>query len=392
MPRYIRVAAAQIGAVHRTSSRLETLQRMIQLLDEAIAQNVQLVVYPETTFTTFFPRHLIHSAEDLDVFFESGEDITANSSVKPLFQRAKSGGVDLYVGYAERCADGRGYNSSIYYSGSLDKILSKYRKVHLPGTVEPFADPHAINQLEKRYFSPGDLGFKAFRIPCLVPDKVTRGGKTVFKGDDDEEDTLGKGDPIAGMLICNDRRWPEAWRVYGLQGVELVLCGYNTPAYAPDLYGQKRANGGTSTSTMTREEMEADAYHHHRLVMEANSYMNSCFSISAARAGLDDGKYALIGGSSIVSPRGRTIAQAKGTGDELVVAQIDLDDCKAGKETVSPVKYRGRRTWLEIGILFANIKVIQMFNFGAHRRVETYGLITSQTGVVEPSLLDTTTR
>jgi predicted amidohydrolase len=31
-----------------------------------------------------------------------------------------------------------------------------------------------------------------------------------------------------GMMICNDRRWPEAWRVLGLQGVELVCVGYNS--------------------------------------------------------------------------------------------------------------------------------------------------------------------
>ena len=38
-----------------------------------------------------------------------------------------------------------------------------------------------------------------------------------------------------GMMICNDRRWPETYRVMGLQGVELILCGYNTPIhYAPD--------------------------------------------------------------------------------------------------------------------------------------------------------------
>ena len=40
---------------------------------------------------------------------------------------------------------------------------------------------------------------------------------------------------IVGMMICNDRRWPESYRVMGLQGVELILCGYNTPIhYAPD--------------------------------------------------------------------------------------------------------------------------------------------------------------
>ena len=37
------------------------------------------------------------------------------------------------------------------------------------------------------------------------------------------------------MMICNDRRWPETYRVMGLQGVEMILCGYNTPIhYVPD--------------------------------------------------------------------------------------------------------------------------------------------------------------
>ena len=109
--------------------------------------------------------------------------------------------------------------------------------------------------------------------------------------------------------------------------MELILCGYNTPDVAPDLYGKK--------TPMSKEEAEKEALFHHRLVMEANSYMNSCFSISAARAGMDDGKYGLIGGSSIVDPQGYTLAIARGTEDELVVAEIDLEDCRPGKEKVS---------------------------------------------------------
>ena len=321
MPRPLKVAAAQVGSVDRAAKRSDTLVRLIKLLEEAIAQGVQLVVYPETTFTTFFPRYLIHNSEELDSFFEEGDDITSNDNVKPLFDRAKSAKIDIYIGYGERCDDGATYNSCIYYSGSLGKTISKYRKVHLPGTVEPYPDPNAINQLEKRYFRPGNLGFEAFRIPHLLPDALkhdTSSGK----------DTVGMGDPIAGMLICNDRRWPEAWRTYALQGAEVILCGYNTPGYAPDLFGQEKC-------AMTVEEMEAESYFHHKLVMEANSYMNSCFSIHAARAGVDDCKYRLIGGSGIVSPQGHTIAQAKGTEDELVSAEIDLDDCRAGKEKVS---------------------------------------------------------
>jgi predicted amidohydrolase len=77
-------------------------------------------------------------------------------------------------------------------------VLAKYRKVHIPGTSKPHADKSATNHLEKRYFEPGDLGFEAFRAP---------GNK---------QSVCSETDPIMGMLISNDQRWPEAWRYYGL--------------------------------------------------------------------------------------------------------------------------------------------------------------------------------
>jgi predicted amidohydrolase len=112
---------------------------------------------------------------------------------------------------------------------------------------------------------------------------------------------------------------------------------------------------------MSRPEAEAEALFHHKLAMQANSYMNSCFSISAAKAGLEDGKHDLIAGSCITDPEGHVVAEAKGKGDEVVVAEIELESCRQGKERV--------------------------FDFERHRRVETYGLITEQTGLVEPELL-----
>lgn len=209
-PRILKVAAAQVGAINRNASKTDTVARMMQLLESAISQGVQLVVFPETTFTTFFPRFLFEDHAELDRYFEHGDDITNNSDVKPLFDLAKSSKVDICVGYAERIDDGRGFNTCVYYSGHEGRVLSKYRKVHLPGTRDPFPDPEAVNQLEKRYFEPGNLGFKAFRAPGLVPDAVKKGAVS------SEVNTFGKGDPIFGMMICNDRRWPEAWRMYGV--------------------------------------------------------------------------------------------------------------------------------------------------------------------------------
>ncbi|KAF4625340.1 hypothetical protein G7Y89_g12826 [Cudoniella acicularis] len=258
-----------------------------------------------------------------DSYFEHGNDLPSSPNAKSLFDEAKKLGVDISVGFAERTASGEGYNTSVYFSAKKEEIIAKYRKVHLPGTKEPFENPDAVNQLEKRYFQPGNLGFKAFRTPDLVPDALKKG---------DGKAEQGRGDPIMGMMICNDRRWAEGWRCYGLQGVEVVLCGYNTAGFAPDLWGTRKP--------MTPEEAERDAVFHHKLVMQGNSYMNSCFSVSAAKAGMEDGK---------------------GKGDEIVFAEVDLEDCRQGKE--------------------------KTFDFDRHRRIDQYGPITTQTGVVEPELL-----
>ncbi|KLJ09727.1 hypothetical protein EMPG_14850 [Blastomyces silverae] len=350
MSRKIKVAAAQVGSVHIDSDRKETVQRLIALMKTAASSGAQLVVYPETAFTTFFPRHLMSKAEVERLFFEKGDDITQSENVKEFFDAAHSLGIDVCIGYGELTSAGENYNTCVYYSGKQGKVLSKYRKIHLPGTSEPYENPDAINQLEKRYFRPGNLGFEAFRVPDLVSNALKQSDTTTTTMT--KTDMAGKGDPIVGMIICNDRRWPESWRALGLQGVELVLCGYNTPSFAPDLYGDPE---------MDQEAAERKAYFYHKLVMEYNSYANSCYSISAARAGLDDGKYGLIGGSAIVDPMGQTIAEAKGTGDEVVVAEIDLALCRYGKKA--------------------------SFDFDRHRRIEAYGILSSQTGVVEPPLL-----
>jgi predicted amidohydrolase len=153
-------------------------------------------------------------SEELASYFEQEPDneegITAVASVRPFFDRAAELGIDIAIGYGEQTPQGKRYNTASYVSSVTKKVVGKYRKVHLPGTVEPFdaTDSKVTNQLEKRYFLPGDLGFKAFRATSLK--KATNAEKS----------------PIIGMLICNDRRWAEGWRAYGLQGVEIMCIGY----------------------------------------------------------------------------------------------------------------------------------------------------------------------
>ena len=182
MARVIRVAGAQLGPIQRADPRTMTLGRLLALLEEAAARGAELVVFPELAFTTFFPRWLISEAT-LDFFFERS---MPNADVAALFDRARRLGVGFYVGYAELTDEGQRFNSAVLI-GPDGTLIGKYRKVHLPGSAEPRAGQR-YQQLEKRYFAYGNLGFPAFRVGRWH-------------------------DAIVGMMICNDRRWPEAWRV-----------------------------------------------------------------------------------------------------------------------------------------------------------------------------------
>jgi predicted amidohydrolase len=142
------------------------------------------------------------------------------------------------------------------------------------------------------------------------------------------------------MLICNDRRWPEAYRVLGLQGVELILIGYNTPAM--NIFGEEPAHLGM--------------FHNH-LSMQAGAYQNSAWVVGVAKAGVEEGQ-GLLAGSAIIAPSGQLVAVADTEHDELIVADCDLDACAFNKEHI--------------------------FNFAKHRRPEHYKLITERAGAVPP--------
>jgi len=306
--RVVTVAAAQMGPIQKADTRADVVARMIALMDRAKASGADLIVYPELALTTFFPRWYMPDWAEVDTWFERE---MPGPDTRPLFEAAARNRMGMYLGYAELTADGHRFNTSILTDKDA-RIVGKYRKVHLPGHVEYDAE-RTHQHLEKRYFEPGDLGFPVFRA---------LGG-------------------VMGMCICNDRRWPETYRVMGLQGVEMVLLGYNTPS----VNSQKNAEG------------PGKRLFHSELVMQAGAYQNSCWVVGVAKAGVEDG-HPLIGGSVIVDPDGVVVARAETEGDELVVHACDLDATVFGKQTI--------------------------FDFARHRRIEHYGIIASQTGAVPP--------
>ncbi len=311
MTRTIKVGAAQLGPIQQDEGRSVVVGRMLALLDRAHAEGCDLVVYPELALTTFFPRWEMSDDAEIDAFFERE---MPGPETRPLFEAARESGIAFCLGYGELAdEDGEShrYNTSILVNRA-GEIVGKYRKVHLPGHAEPDGT-RSHQHLEKRYFEVGNLGFPVWR---------TLGG-------------------VLGMCICNDRRWPETYRVMGLQGVEMVLLGYNTP---------------TRNALTDQESPELRMFHNH-LSMQAGAYQNSTWVVGVAKAGVEDG-HPLMGGTAIIAPSGEIVAQAVSEGDELVVAGCDLDATAQNKET--------------------------MFDFAAHRRVEHYALITSRTGAQPP--------
>ncbi len=306
--REIVVGGAQLGPIARDEPRSKVVARLIALLQEAAAAGCQLVVYPELALTTFFPRwYLDDTPEELDAFYETS---MPNDATQPLFDEAQRLGVGFCLGYAELTPDGRRYNTAVLVERD-GSIVARYRKVHVPGHEE-FEPWRPFQHLERRYFEESQEGFAVHHA---------------FDG-------------IVGMALCNDRRWPETYRVMGLQGVELIMIGYNTPLhYAPDPAHNSLA-----------------AFHNH-LVMQAGAYQNGSWVVGVAKGGIEEGVESLAQ-SVIIAPSGQIVAQAVTTGDELIAARCDLDWCRTYKET--------------------------LFDFDRYRRPEAYGAINERRGTRAP--------
>ena len=309
MARTIVVGGAQMGPIARSDTRTQVIERQIALLYEAKARGCELVVFPELALTTFFPRWWLKDQAEVDGFFEAS---MPSPETQKLFDTARALGIGFYLGYAEldRTEGVRHFNTAILVD-QTGVIVGKYRKVHLPGHADHRED-WAHQHLEKHYFDVSDTGFRVWRA---------------FGGN-------------VGMAICNDRRWPETYRVMGLQGVELVLIGYNTPIADPEVPHHDHLQG----------------FHNH-LVMQSGAYQNGTFVVGVAKCGNEEGS-TMIGQSAIIAPTGEIVAQATTMADELITARIDLDLCYDIKDRI--------------------------FNFAAHRQPQHYRLITERKGAVPP--------
>jgi beta-ureidopropionase len=211
-------------------------------------------------------------------------------TVSRMREVAREHGIVLIVPWYEEEQPGVYYNSAcvIERDGS---IVGKYRKTHIPHVGPCF--------WEKFYFKPGNLGYPVW------------------------DTSVGR----IGLIICYDRHFPEVARELGLKGAELVF------------------NPSATVESLSKYLWELEQPAH----AVANGFWIAASNRVGVEAPLNNNKF--YGSSYFCSPRGKIIAQASDSEDEVLVADLDLDEIR-----------EVRNTW----------------QFFRDRRPETYGELAAQ--------------
>jgi predicted amidohydrolase len=260
------VAALQMGPAAPTIS--ETAERIIKLVDKAGEAGVKLAVLPELALTPYFAAKI---QEDLTPFVSPEAN---QAAIEAIADRSAQYGMALVLPFAEQNNVGL-YNSMAFIDDQGERV-GTFRKMHIPGQVEPKPDT-PITILEKRYFLPGDLGFSVHDV----------------------------GAAKVGGLICYDRRFPESYRSLSTNGAEIIAASFNTPVMP----------GGTLAAARNAS----------KLSMTAGAYYTGTTVIAAGKAGREGG-VTFIGRSCVIGPDGTILAVAKTQGDEIVIAEVDVEN------------------------------------------------------------------
>ncbi|WP_031428187.1 carbon-nitrogen hydrolase [Flavimarina sp. Hel_I_48] len=259
------IAVLQLNLNDKPQNNLEKCKQWVR---DAAAKKAEVILLPE-----LYSSHYFCQSEEVANFeFAEPRDGVSFQEFSAL---AKELGVVIIVPFFEKRMPGI-YHNSAFTIDTDGSEAGLYRKMHIPD------DPHFY---EKFYFTPGDIGFKAF------------------------ETTKGK----LGTLICWDQWYPEAARLTALQGAEVLF--YPT---AIGWHPQEKNEYG---------ENQKGAWMN---AMKGHAVSNGVYVAAANRIGLE--KYIegtegiqFWGSSFIAGPQGEILAQASEDQEEILMAEVDLD-------------------------------------------------------------------
>ena len=254
----LRIAGVQFVGHADKATNIETAERLVR---QAAACGAKIACLPELFNTMYF------CVETRPEYFDWAEPVPGPTTER-MGALARALGIVLIAPVFEQAPDGRYFNTAAVL-GPDGRFIGKYRKSSIP-FMDAAQSPEPRGN-EKFYFSPGDLGFPVFDTPFAR----------------------------IGILICYDRHFPEAARVLGLGGAEIV--------FVP-----------TATTRMTRHLWDVE--------LRAHAITNVCYVCGVNKVGVDVGGSTRDhhGNSMIVSPTGEIMAEASATVDDIALADVDL--------------------------------------------------------------------
>ena len=242
----------------------QNLENTLAAIREAAKRGAQVICTQELFRSQYFCQR-----ED-QALFDLAEPIPGPTTER-LSQLAKELGVAIVASLFERRAAGLYHNTAAVLDAD-GSLLGIYRKMHIPD------DPLYY---EKYYFTPGDLGFRAFQ---------TRFGRI-------------------GVLVCWDQWYPEAARLTALEGASVLF--YPT---AIGWHPAEKAEFG---------EAQVSAW---ETIQRSHAIANGVYVASPNRVGHEgpkDGGLEFFGSSFIADPFGRVLRKASQDRDEILIAEVD---------------------------------------------------------------------
>ncbi|HEX2329080.1 MAG TPA: carbon-nitrogen hydrolase [Candidatus Angelobacter sp.] len=251
----------------------ENLRRACEKVREAANKGAQVVCLPELFRTQYFCQREDHSLFDL------AESIPGPTT-EALSPIARENKIVIVASLFERRARGLYHNTAVMIETD-GSIKGLYRKMHIPD------DPLYY---EKFYFTPGDLGFKAF------------------------ETSYGS----VGTLVCWDQWYPEGARLTALQGANILF--YPTAiGWHPD----EKAEYGEAQHDAWKTIQRAHAIANGVFVGVVNRVGHEFGDVRGNRAPTGKG-LEFWGGSFLCDPFGRVLAEGSHDKEEILIGKCDL--------------------------------------------------------------------
>lgn len=270
----VKIAAVQTGGGYQDTNK--NVERIISRIQEAAEHGAKILCLPEMFNTLYF------CYEENNEYFSLAETVPG-PTINVIAKLARETKTVIIATIFEEAMKGEYYDTAVVL-GPDGEIIGKYRKMSIPYL------PGKGRGKEKYYFKPGNLGFPVFSTPY---------GMRI------------------GILICYDRHFPEAARVLGLGGAEVVFVPTCTMGFFQDFW-----------------EVE----------LQVMARTNAYYVCAVNKVGVDvDGSPDRVhfGNSLVVNPKGETISRAGNREEEVIYADIDLRALE--EERISWPAYRDRR-------------------------------------------------